>query len=396
MRLVMVVPTYWSRHSDEGRREGDLVFDHPTPLDGEDTLGRLLRSIAILDDRDFELAVIVVPTTPSIAAEAESRVREIIEAAESPVTTHLFTFSHLDKTRSLLGENAARYEELLTFAGYPQVRNGCLLAARLLDAEAVVLIDDDEIFEDSFFFSKVKEGLEREFEDRRVMSLAGYYINPGGDYLLKKPKTEWDAHWPKYEVMDRAFEELIGKPPRYKRTPFAFGGNLTLHSDLYTVLPFDPLVTRGEDLDYLMMALMHGIPTVLDNELSIKHDAPPKSHPLWQQVRQDVIRFSYQRSKILAAGKYDLLKLEAENLDPYPGFFLRDDLDDRIEKTSKLLAEFYRSKMDEEGASESLRTLEYVREAALPGRDPIAHFNDLKERWQELMETLVGKTFDDL
>lgn len=396
MKLVMVVPTYWARASSVGWQEGDLIFDHPTPLDGPDTLCRFLRSLAVLGETDFSLALVVVPTSPEIEDEAVSRVGEIIRAdlpAGSP-SPRILAPSTLHKIGLRLASEADRYSAFLNLSGYAHVRNGCLLAARLMGADAAVLIDDDEMFEDPAFLEKVREGLGREHEGRKVTALAGYYLNPDGDYLLKKPLPDWGSRWPKYSVMDSAFMEFIGRPPRYKRTPFAFGGNLTLHSDLYSELPFDTRVTRGEDLDYLMMAKKSGVETILDNELSIKHLAPPKGHPQWQQMRQDVIRFSYQRSKIRAEGVGGLRKLHPEDLDPYPGFFLRDDLDERISDTCELLAEHYRVRGDEAGAVEALRNIEIAREADDP--QALGFFLELAENWRALMGVVEESDFADL
>lgn len=33
MRKTMVIPTYWCRRTGEAWREGDAVYDHPTPVD---------------------------------------------------------------------------------------------------------------------------------------------------------------------------------------------------------------------------------------------------------------------------------------------------------------------------------------------------------------------------
>ena len=396
MKLTIVVPTYWARAASVGWREGDLVFDHPTSLDGPDTLGRFLRSLAVLDDTDFDLALVVVPTTPEIEDEMVSRVGGIIrdEFPDSLHSPRILTSASLGRIGSRLADEAGRYSAFLNLSGYAHVRNGCLLAAGLLEADAVVLIDDDEVFEDPAFLQKVRDGLEREHDGKKVSALAGYYLNPDGEYLLKKPLPEWGSRWPKYSVMDSAFMEYIGRPPRYKQTPFAFGGNLTLRRDLYSKLPFDTRVTRGEDLDYLMMAKMSGIPTILDNELAIKHLAPPKSHPQWQQMRQDVIRFSYQRSKIRAASVGGLRKLRPEDLDPYPGFFLRDDLDDRIGDTCRLLAEHYRVRGNEAGAEEAARNIEIAREAKDPGA--LEFFLDLAENWRSLMAALEASDCADL
>jgi hypothetical protein len=36
----MVIPSYWARESEIGWKEGDTIYDHPTPLDNEGTLLR--------------------------------------------------------------------------------------------------------------------------------------------------------------------------------------------------------------------------------------------------------------------------------------------------------------------------------------------------------------------
>ena len=382
MRLAMVVPTYWGRRSSVGWQEGDLVFDHPTPLDGDDTLQRLLDSLSVLNDLDLRLAIVVVPTTPEVESEALERVEEIVERADPPVPTRLLTPGRMKALKRAIGDDEDRFDAFYSLAGYAQVRNACLIAARLMVAEAAVLIDDDEVFEDAGFIGKVREGLARRHEGKPVLALAGYYLNPDGDYLLKKEEPTWGARWPKYATMDEGFSWFIGRAPRYKVVPFAFGGNYILHRDLYTSLPFDTRVTRGEDLDYLTMALMSGVPTVLDNELSIKHLAPPKSHPQWQQVRQDFIRFTYQRAK-LSGDSTELHKLRPEDFDPYPGLFLRDDLDERIAATTQALTDYYHSLGDVNAAEEAARNTEIAAEADDP--DAIDCFIRLRDLWREFM-----------
>jgi glycosyltransferase involved in cell wall biosynthesis len=396
MRIAMTVPTYWSRPSNEGWQEGDLVFDHPTPLDGEDTLGRLLTSLSVLEDTRFELALVVVPTTPEIESEALGRVNEIVltDLPEGVNPPKILAPRHLNRLGGRLGTEAVRYSAFLNLAGYAQVRNGCLLAALLLKADAVLLIDDDEIIEDPSFLRKVGHGLKLRHAGKQVVSLAGYYVNPDGGYLSRKPFPEWGVRWPKYSVMDSAFLEFIGRAPRYKPVPFAFGGNLALHRQLFSALPFDIRVTRGEDLDYVMMAMMSGAPTILDNELAIKHAAPPKSHPLWRQMRQDVIRFVYQRAKLRAESTGGLRKLGPEDFDPYPGFFLRGDLDQRIAETSSMLAEHYRVRDDDEAAEQAMRNMEIAAQAEDPSA--LAAFIELREAWKEFIKAVEGIGFDDL
>ena len=52
MKVTMVIPSYWGRKKEEGRKQSDSIYDHPTPLDEEGTLGRLLDSISLLKDAE--------------------------------------------------------------------------------------------------------------------------------------------------------------------------------------------------------------------------------------------------------------------------------------------------------------------------------------------------------
>lgn len=79
MKTVMVVPTYWGRASKTGWQLGDEVYDHPVAIDEEGTLGRLIDSMKLLNDRDFELVILVAVTTPELREEAFQKVNSILK-----------------------------------------------------------------------------------------------------------------------------------------------------------------------------------------------------------------------------------------------------------------------------------------------------------------------------
>ena len=399
MKLSIIVPTYWGREKSQGWQEGDLVFDHATPLDGEETLSRFLESLKVLNTTEYDLGLVVVPTCREIEPKVIERVNRLVENASCPVKPSLFTPHTIRNIADVLGKSAVRMESLLNMDGYAQVRNACLMAAALFKSDVAVLIDDDEVFELSDFLDRVRAGLSMEHYGKKVQSLAGYYINADNDFLLKKENPSWAADWPKYKIMDQGFEVFIASDPRYKVTPFVFGGNLSLHRTLYSKVPFDVHVTRGEDIDYLLMARMYGVQTILDNTLHIKHLAPPKGHPEWQQFRQDVIRFGFQRAKMQRAleGSYEgITPLTAEEMDPYPGYFLKGDLESRVESSAKAMAESYRIKGDMESADQAMDNIFHFRRAANPGFDPISDFIELKKLWEELMTFLLYRSENDL
>ncbi len=387
MRLAVVIPTYWGRPRAEGWRPGDAVYDHPTPLDEEGTLARTLESLRILEGPEYTLVVLVVPTTEEIARAAEERVRHIVERSRPPVPTVVFGPSDLRRILEVLQENVpVSVRDLLQLRGYSPVRNLCLFVPHVLGAEAAVLVDDDEVVEDPAFLQKAVALLGREHQGIPVYAVAGYYLQPDGDWRVHRPFKPWRRYWDKFDRMNEAFEEFIGQPPRYKITPFVFGGNLAVHKHLFLRVPFDPAVPRGEDMDFLINARIFGYVFLLDRELAIKHLPPPKPHPVWRQLREDVYRFVRERAKLRALTRYPFLhQVRAEDLDPYPGAFLRDDLEEKVYRSHQLLALEYLAEGKLEDARETLRTLELMQTEAPPREDPVKRLLDLQSRWSTLM-----------
>ena len=395
MKLTVVIPTYWSRPLPEPWQPGDLVFDHPSPLGTSGSLGRLLDSMELLKADKVEVVVLVVPTAPDIDEEVTRHVRLIISTKQRSVPIRLLTPASLHRLSDALPGDVGTWSDLLSLAGYGHVRNACLLAAALTEAEAAGLIDDDELFELPDFLNIVRAGLSGTFAGKPTRILAGWYMNADGGYRLNKPLARWSKSWPESQTMDRAFEQYIGGPGRYVRSSFAFGGNLAIHRDIYSAMPFDIGITRGEDIDYLLMARVFGIDTVLDNALHIRHLPPPKSHPTWMRFRQDALRFIRERSKMTAAVQHDgMVAVKPEDLDPYPGLFLRDDLSARIKRTSELLAAHYKSLGEIEAAREAERTPGLCEEAEKDNLSALAEWLQLRERWREVMTLLQENSYN--
>lgn len=390
MQTTMVIPSYWARESGIGWREGDAIYDHPTPLDEEGTLLRTIDSIKVLKDKDFRLVIIAVPTTEDIEVQIEEKITDIITSASSTigVETLLFGPSHLRRLHDLLTSwGRKEYVELLSLAGYSNVRNLCLFLSHILGSDVAVLIDDDEVFEDPEFIDKAKEFINRDIGGKRVNAIAGYYLQPDGDYHIKKPLRPWMKYWGQYDRMNEALDEVVGTGPRLKETPFVFGGNMIIGRNLFTVVPFDPNVPRGEDIDFLINARMFGFTFFLDNQLAIKHLPPPKTHPTWMQLRQDICRFIYDRAKIDNQTEVDsMTKVYPEDFDPYPGYFLKGDLEEKIEKSCRLLSEEYLAQGDRQGGEESLNNIALARTDAPPKHNPFQRLRQIQKRWQEMMQ----------
>jgi hypothetical protein len=388
MKVTMVIPSYWGRKKKEGRQGSDTIYDHPTPLDEQGTLVRLLDSLSIIKNKNFQLVILGVATAPDIQEETETKIASIIKGHAKDVETHLFSYSHLSKLHQFLSQKKEEeMTSLLQLDGYSNVRNLCTFVPHLLGSEIAVLIDDDEIFEDPDFMDKAMEFIGQEKHGDRILAVAGYYINPDDDFLLNREILPWMTYWNKIDCMNRAFKEIIAEEPRLKVTSFAFGGNLVLHKDLFTRVPFDPKVPRGEDIDFLINARMFGFKTYLDNQLSIKHIAPPKTSPKWEQVREDITRFVFEKKKLEGQEGYPgLHPLHASELDPYPGEFLKDDLEEKIVRSNLMLALDYLAKGDTNGAMECLKNIYLTKTQADSEENPYYNLLRIQTDWEKMMD----------
>ncbi len=393
----MVIPSYWGRESGVGWKPGDAVYDHPIPLDQDGTLLRALKSLKILNDRDLQVVVLAVPTSDAIAEAVETKVRGIIrEAADAcDLPIRLFGPSNLSQLHRLLkAQGQGERQDLLQLRGYANVRNLCVFVPHALGAEVAILIDDDEVFEDRNFVKKATEYIGKSYQGLPVLGVAGYYLQEDGGVRLHKPREPWMDAWDQLDRMNEAFDRFILQPPRLKETPFVFGGNMVLHRDLFTRVPFDPLVPRGEDIDFLINAKMFGFKFFIDNTLSIKHLPPPKFHPVWRRLREDVFRFLFEREKIRGQRETEgMVRVRAEEFDPYPGAFLKDDLEDKVERASRILADEYEAAGDREGAREALETVSLMRRALSKAGHPFEDLIALQKRWATLMRDTDTEDF---
>lgn len=388
MRIVMVIPTYWQRARSEGWKLGDAVYDHPTPIDEEGTLGRTLESIKILNNKNFKLVIPVCPTSDEIAEEASRKTKEIVEKANLSVESYIFTPKNLENIKQILKNEGLNEElDLLNIKGYSNVRNICLYVGQILGADSVILIDDDEVFEKPDFVDMSVEFIGKRKFGSIIYGVAGYYLNKKDEYYDDVEMQAWMTYWDRFGSKAKAFDKIISSGPRIKITPFAFGGLMVIHKNMFRIVPFDPKVTRGEDIDYLINAKMYGFDFFLDNKLNIKHLPPPKHHPIWKRTREDIYRFLYEKSKIDNQVEHsNMRRISAEDFMPYPGDFLTDDLEDKIFKTNILLALDYlaEGKIDDcRGAIENVYLSKYE---AIPKFDTFEAYREAQKMWIKVID----------
>jgi hypothetical protein len=362
MRFCLAVPTYWTYPG--GPQEEEVIYDHPTPLDTDGTLERFLTSARKFTDAGTQIVVVAAAAAEPLQAAVERRVHDLITRLPQSPPPLLFSYSHLKRLHAFCRQHGHEdFIGLLSLSGYAAIRNLTLVLANLLDAEVMVSLDDDEIIADPNFLAKITSDFAILGKDYEMFGLAGLYENPQGEILATEPTGEWVMFWPKIRWMNEAFSELAATDSNLNLTPLALGGNMAMGAKLYRFLPFDPAVSRGEDIDYVINARMFQVPFFLDHNLRVVHDPPAKSHPLWQRLRQDLQRFWYTRHKLLAqesSGQLALVTLT--ELMPYPGNFLTDDLEIRAYRAHTTLALEYLASGQWQEARQTLLNLAVLRD----------------------------------
>jgi hypothetical protein len=385
----VAIPTYWTYPGGKGPE--DLVFDHPTPLDSPGTLRRTLESLIPLVAPGVEVGVVAAAAAPSLEAAVERRVREVIASPPLPYRVRLFAASHLRILQDFCRTHGRQeWLPLLSLAGYAQIRNLTLILANLCGAGAMLSLDDDEVIADPHFLAKIEADLELLSQEHPVFGLAGVYRNGDGSVLLPEPADPWAEAWPKLRWLNEALQNLVLADPRLKRTLLGFGGNLVVPAALGRRLPFDPAITRGEDTDYLLNARMWQIPFFLDNTLSIIHLPPAKPHPTWLRLRQDLMRFCYTRLKLRqqepGPGR---VRVTPQELKPYPGNFLEDDLALRAFLSHNLLARDYLARGETEAAHQTMENLAMMDRLEHADLNVYQAYLEIVGHWQALQDWLA-------
>jgi len=378
--VVIIIPTYWTWGSERADGPVTVIYDHSTPLDGESTLPRLLESLSALEGPQFSVLILTAATHPELEQAVDNRVDSLItpfrahypiaqatEADAALIRKHLLD-RLTERSRLSLAEN-------IQMCGYAGVRNLQLLLPHALGAEVIVALDDDEVVA-SGYLRVATEFIGREHEGKRVLGLAGFYLDADGDVLLPERIHTGNIFLDKSSIMNNGVRALQAAPGRLVPTPVAFGGNMVFHRDLFTRVGFDPGITRGEDIDYLINAQLAGNRFWLDKELLITH-LPPKPYDThrYAKLMQDIYRFAYEREKLR------LTKVDPAQFDPYPGRFLRDDFADQA--LDALQAEATPEATVRFGTPDSI-----VAQARLRAVEIAPRYMEFAGRWPEFMEAV--------
>jgi hypothetical protein len=389
MQLSIVFPMFWGREKKEIVKEGDHFYDHPTALDGEGTIPPLFESLRVLKDREFDIIAVAGASHPSMAQAVETRAEGLLNkyAHQAGVTLHYFSYSHMRRLHDFLRDlGKGDLVETVSLVGYSPLRNACLIAAHILGKEVAVSIDDDCVFIDPESIGRIKARMLSDFEGRPINAYCGPYITAKDTVYLDLPTSPHAVYWNVVEVMNEAFRKFIVEAPGMKEAPFAIMGNIAVHREFFSRCPLDPPMRRGEDMDWVMNAHILGERFILDTELTIKHVPPPRPHPTWRPLREDIYRFLYQQAKIANSREGDGYHvLHRDSYLPYPGTFFQDDFPTRVTHACTLLAMDYLTKNEPDHAREALNNIYHAHYLAAPDHDPFQAYVAFQKKWVEMM-----------
>lgn len=319
MHITVVIPTYWTFGQHTASYQDPVGYDHPTPLDGESTLPRLLHALVDQRVRHFQVLVLTAAVAEQLEEPAAQRVESLIRPFRARLTIGQICASDLPFLQARVGKLGFR-RDILSLRGYSPIRNLQLIIPHILGSEVIVALDDDEVVGPDYL-ERATAHIGDQWQGASILGVAGPYLDRHGDWRLAEGEPTGNAFTDKAAVMNATVRKLMTGDLPLSPAPLAFGGNMVFHRELFTRVCFDPGVPRGEDVDYVINARMQGLRFWFNRDQIITH-LPPEAYQSSSnaKLRRDVARFIYEQVKIDSAG------LEPALFDPYPGRFLRPEV----------------------------------------------------------------------
>jgi len=352
---------------------------------------RAIESLRILEDQDFILLLLACFDLSGDGEEGllseMDRVlrREVASAREGK--TMVFSSLHLKSFKSWIEQQEfGEFSSLIDLKGFSKIRNTGLLLAQALSIEAVIFIDNDEVVEDPHYLKIACEYLNQRWNGKLVTGKGGFYVNPDGTILLPPQPFWWRFLWDKTKWMNRVWEKILSSKDRLIPSPLLLGGNLILHQSLFSRVPFDPYIPRGEDTDYLINASQQGFCLLFDKQLRIKHLHPERTGVyFYEELKGDIERFLYERRKLKTGITIDL--------DPYPGYFMKWTLYPKAILTSLFLSLDYLGKGEWGKARECLDLIGLLSRKKGEGWSKYLQF---RGDWEKMMGALKKEEVNEI
>ena len=335
MNPVIVIPSYWDRSARPGPLGERGVYDYTTPIDKP--LPELEVCLSSLERVSGVLRVIVLVVAPQGCEEAaRARVNSICRshADLNPLVIGAREASHVERAVSRMAHHVAG--ETVSLRGYGAIRNMGLAVAAILGHDVVVFLDDDEVALGEDYLTKAVWGLgSLTRQNLQVLVKSGFFIDELGSPYAE-PSGAWsEKYWSKAADFNRVMERAQTSASRITRSNHLCGGCCALHAAAFSKAPFDPYITRGEDLDYVLNVRAMGMDVWFDNEWCVQSQPPEEMAGAPSLFMQDVHRWLYEYRKLDAMNaRRDLHTITPESLMPYPAPWLSSGVRRRVFRTA--------------------------------------------------------------
>jgi hypothetical protein len=332
---VYIIPTYVGGRRKSQNYNVVANYDHVTPLSHQGELPRCLASL-----REIGVTapiILLVAAEEGSEQEAFTKIDGIASVFGDTLDITVIGSEFLRELyirADALGFAALR--EGVSLTGYGAIRNLGLLIAAIAGYTEVIFLDDDEVIRHDDFQERALYGLGKLTRNGiPVLVKTGFFTDSEGNWLSREREGWYDCFWAKGKLFNEWIEDAMDGP-RLSRSNNLYGGLVAIHREAYRRVCFDPWISRGEDLDYLLNLRMYGGGVWFDNQWSILH-LPPAERNEAQRFRQDIYRWIYEQRKIgFSRVQPDLIRIQPNSLEPYPGPFLERSVSKRVFITALL------------------------------------------------------------
>jgi hypothetical protein len=378
---VVVIPSYWTGH-DEPSTLGEVgVYDYATPI--TKPVPELQTCLESLEGVRGVLRVIVLVISEASCAEgARARVNAVCRM-HPDLNPLVVGAREADLMARAIGRvSPTMMGDVVSLRGYGAIRNMGLAVAAALGHDVVVFMDDDEVVADENFLINAAYGLG--LATRQGLPIAvksGCYHNSEGSPYATEEKPHWyDRRWSKRVEFNQMMHRLQGGT-RISRSSYACGGCLAVGARAFCSVPFDPFITRGEDLDYVLDLRIYGYDVWFDQDWWVWRKVPPLREGV-ELFRQDAYRWEYEARKLqVANGSIGLHPVRPESLRPYPAEWVSPEVSRRISTTALLRAV---------GCREHRRYLQIWRHGHAEAREWAAREGESYFRLQTYWSKMMG------
>ena len=335
MNPVIVIPSYWSR-TDGLVSVGDVgIYDHATPI--SKPLPELETCLQSLEQVRGVLRVIVlVVAPPTLADSARARVDGICRMHPSLNPLVIGRREAQEVTRVVDHVAPGLEGEPCSLRGYGAIRNMGLAVAAALGHDVVVFLDDDEVALDEDFLINAVFGIGMQTrQGLPIQAKSGYYLTKDDSPYADVSNLPWsDRWWPKRQEYNEWMQNALSGT-RISRSNHVCGGCFAVGAEAFCSVAFDPLITRGEALDYLFNLRMYGFDVWFDRDWFVRR-IPPEIPSHAARFLQNIYRWNYEVKKLEASREIISLRhVTPESLMPYPGKWIDEqELRKRIFRTA--------------------------------------------------------------